>query len=160
MAVGRESVRQAVAWHPAGVEFPRAAGTRLCSPHAAISPHGQCSQRFLGCRFGCLWGPWAEVAFGPLPDAAQRLAWWQTASDYHLFHALALGLLALSCGRLPGVWARLSGGSTLVGIALFSGSLYAMALSGRTGLGAITPIGGLGLLLGWLALAVGAWRGS
>jgi uncharacterized membrane protein YgdD (TMEM256/DUF423 family) len=43
---------------------------------------------------------------------------------------------------------------------LFSGSLYAMTLSGRTGLGAITPFGGLGLLLGWFALGVAAWRAS
>ena len=115
---------------------------------------------FLAVALGAFGAHGLKARLASLPDAAQRLAWWQTASDYHLYHALALGLLALSCERLPVVWARLSGGSTLLGIALFSGSLYAMTLTGRTGLGAITPIGGLGLLLGWLALAVGAWRGA
>jgi uncharacterized membrane protein YgdD (TMEM256/DUF423 family) len=94
----------------------------------------------------------------PLPDLAQRLAWWQTAADYHLFHALALGVLALSCERLPGLWLRRAGGSMLAGIVLFSGSLYAMSLSGLTALGAVTPFGGLALLVGWGALAIGAWR--
>lgn len=93
-----------------------------------------------------------------LPDFAQRMRWWETAASYHLGHALALGLFALSWGRVPSAWVRRAGVSMLAGIALFSGSLYAMALTGATGLGAITPIGGLGLLLGWGAFAVGAWR--
>lgn len=93
-----------------------------------------------------------------LPNAAQRMAWWETAASYHLAHALALGLFALSCGRVPDAWVRRAGVSMLAGIALFSGSLYAMAFTGATGLGAITPIGGLGLLVGWGAFAVGAWR--
>jgi uncharacterized membrane protein YgdD (TMEM256/DUF423 family) len=93
-----------------------------------------------------------------LPDAAQRMGWWQTAANYHLAHALALGLFALSWGRVPGTWVRRAGVSMLAGIALFSGSLYAMALTGTTALGAITPIGGLGLLGGWGAFTVGAWH--
>ena len=93
-----------------------------------------------------------------LPDAAQRMGWWQTAANYHLAHALALALLALSWGRVPETWVRRAGVSMLAGIALFSGSLYAMALTGATALGAITPIGGPGLLLGWGAFTVGAWH--
>jgi uncharacterized membrane protein YgdD (TMEM256/DUF423 family) len=115
---------------------------------------------FLAVALGAFGAHGLKSRLASLPDAAQRLGWWQTASDYQFFHALALGLLALSCERLPGVWVRFAGGSMLVGIALFSGSLYAMTLSGRTGLGAITPFGGLGLLLGWFALGVGAWRAS
>lgn len=93
-----------------------------------------------------------------LPDSAQRMGWWETAASYHLAHALALGLFALSWGRVPGAWVSRAGVAMLAGIALFSGSLYAMALTGATGLGAITPIGGLGLLVGWGAFTVGAWH--
>jgi uncharacterized membrane protein YgdD (TMEM256/DUF423 family) len=93
-----------------------------------------------------------------LPDSAQRMGWWETAANYHLAHSLALALFALSWGRVPGAWVRRAGVSTLAGIALFSGSLYAMALTGATGLGAITPFGGLGLLIGWGTFAIGAWR--
>lgn len=91
-------------------------------------------------------------------SAAQRMGWWETAASYHLVHALALGLFALSWGRVPEAWLRRAGVSMLAGIALFSGSLYAMALTGATGLGAITPIGGLGLLVGWGMFSMGAWR--
>lgn len=125
-------------------------------------------QRFL--LVACATNGWLAVALGAfgahglktqlmaLPDFAQRMGWWETAASYHLAHALALGLFGLSWGRVPGAWVRWAGVSMQAGIALFSGSLYAMALTGATGLGAITPIGGLGLLLGWGAFAMGAWR--
>ena len=69
---------------------------------------------------------------------------WQTASFYHLVHAVVLCLVA---GRTPftkGAW-----WAFLVGMLLFSGSLYAMCLSNVRVLGAITPMGGISLLLGW-----------
>ena len=86
------------------------------------------------------------------PDGDQRLAWWQTAAQYHLVHALAIALGALrpgisSSGSVFAPWLFLGG------IVLFSGSLYVMALTGRRKLGAITPIGGLLFLAGWLAIA-------
>lgn len=80
-----------------------------------------------------------------LADAARR---WDLGARYHLVHALALGLVAMHPGR-P-LWA---GGLFLAGIVLFSGSLYAMALSNVTMLGAITPLGGLSWIAGWLVLA-------
>jgi uncharacterized membrane protein YgdD (TMEM256/DUF423 family) len=113
---------------------------------------------FLAVTLGAFGAHGLKTRLAQLPDLAQRLAWWQTAADYHLFHALALGVLALSYGRIPGQWVRRAGGSMLAGIVLFSGSLYAMTLSGITGLGAVTPFGGLALLVGWAALAIGAWR--
>jgi uncharacterized membrane protein YgdD (TMEM256/DUF423 family) len=113
---------------------------------------------FLAVTLGAFGAHGLKARLAQLPDVAQRLAWWQTAADYHLFHALALGVLALSCERLPGLWLRRAGGSMLTGIVLFSGSLYAMSLSGLTVLGAVTPFGGLALLVGWGALAIGAWR--
>jgi uncharacterized membrane protein YgdD (TMEM256/DUF423 family) len=90
---------------------------------------------------------------------ADALAVWQTAVLYHGWHALALvavGLAMLQRGSVPGfAWAAWL---FAAGIVLFSGSLYALALTGVRGLGAVTPAGGLALLAGWLAFAWGAWR--
>lgn len=92
-----------------------------------------------------------------LEDGAQRLDWWKTAAQYHLAHALALGLAAGLLGETRA--GRLACAAFGVGIALFSGSLYAMTLSGARWLGAVTPLGGLSLIAGWLALAWAALRG-
>jgi len=90
------------------------------------------------------------------PDMA---AVWQTAVQYHAWHALgllAIGLLLVHWPErsLLGIAAWL----LVAGIVLFSGSLYAMALSGVRGLGAITPIGGVAFLAGWLCVAWSCWR--
>ncbi len=82
---------------------------------------------------------------------------WQTAVFYHLTHAIALLSLGIAFAAVPGL-RSLSGATTLpwlftAGIFIFSGSLYALALSGIKILGAITPIGGLSLLVGWAMLA-------
>ena len=77
-----------------------------------------------------------------------------TGAQYQMYHALALvgvGLLA-AYGR-PSSALVLAGWAFLIGTLLFSGSLYTMALTGMTKLGAITPLGGLAFLLGWAALA-------
>ena len=71
---------------------------------------------------------------------------WETAARYQLVHAVVL-LFAGWTG------ARLAGGLFVAGIVLFSGSLYALALTGTRLFGAVTPLGGLCLLAGWLALA-------
>jgi uncharacterized membrane protein YgdD (TMEM256/DUF423 family) len=84
----------------------------------------------------------------------QGLAWWETGARYHLFHALALVLLGLVQQHKPG--ADGAGWAFLLGSALFSGTLYAMALGAPRWLGAITPIGGVGMMLGWLLLALHA----
>jgi uncharacterized membrane protein YgdD (TMEM256/DUF423 family) len=79
----------------------------------------------------------------------------ETAVRYQMYHALALLITAVVVGRVGD--ARLltvAGWSFITGIVLFSGSLYALALTGITGLGAITPIGGLAFLIGWGCLAV------
>jgi uncharacterized membrane protein YgdD (TMEM256/DUF423 family) len=79
----------------------------------------------------------------------QQLGWWQTAVQYQLWHALAL--LALAALRPPraGIVALLLGGGALV----FSGSLYLMALADARWLGAVTPIGGAAMIVGWLLFA-------
>jgi uncharacterized membrane protein YgdD (TMEM256/DUF423 family) len=84
----------------------------------------------------------------------QGLAWWETAARYQLFHALALVLLGLHQHHRPGGDA--AGWCFLFGNALFSGTLYAMALGAPRWLGAFTPIGGLGMMLGWLLFALRA----
>ncbi|WP_395753213.1 DUF423 domain-containing protein [Prosthecobacter sp.] len=86
--------------------------------------------------------------------ATGRIATWETAVQYHLPHAVVLLLLALFAGERPAmVWAwRL----VFAGILIFSGSLYVLALTGIKWLGAITPIGGLSLMMGWLLLAIDA----
>jgi uncharacterized membrane protein YgdD (TMEM256/DUF423 family) len=84
-----------------------------------------------------------------LADGAQRLAWWDLAARYHLLHALAVGLCAVLGGQVSARLPRAAAWAFVGGIALFSGSLYAMALTGLRGLGAVTPLGGLALLVGW-----------
>lgn len=88
----------------------------------------------------------------------RRLAAFETGVRYQAWHALAmLGVLAWRAAR-PLAGQCLTLGLWLAGTGLFSGSLYGLALSGLGALGAITPLGGLLLIGGWLALAVAAWR--
>jgi uncharacterized membrane protein YgdD (TMEM256/DUF423 family) len=86
----------------------------------------------------------------------EMLAVWHTAVEYHVFHALGLLAVGLVAVQLPeSALLRWSGWAMLAGILLFSGSLYALALSGERWLGAVTPIGGLAFLAAW-ALFVAA----
>jgi len=91
--------------------------------------------------------------------SADALAIWQTAVLYHGWHALALfGVGAVLLTRpdaAPFAWAAWL---FAAGTVLFSGSLYALAFTGVKALGAITPVGGLLFLAGWLAAAWGGWR--
>jgi len=98
----------------------------------------------------------AHALRGRLAETA--LAAYHTAVEYQLWHSLALLgvalLLELRTGRLLGLAAC----SFALGILLFSGSLYLLALTGVRGFGAITPLGGLAWLLGWACLGLWAWR--
>jgi uncharacterized membrane protein YgdD (TMEM256/DUF423 family) len=90
---------------------------------------------------------------------ADLLAAWNTGVQYHLWHALGMIAVGLSASIVPdGPWLRGAGALLLAGIVLFSGSLYALALGAPRGLGALTPIGGIALMLGWLALVVAVLR--
>ena len=93
-----------------------------------------------------------------LPDGVKRLDWWNTAAHYHLTHALALAFVAWLAHRGAGASATVAGWSFVAGVALFSGSLYVMTITGQTRLGAITPLGGLFFLVGWGAVIVAGWR--
>ncbi|MBX5467470.1 MAG: DUF423 domain-containing protein [Firmicutes bacterium] len=93
---------------------------------------------------------------GRIPE--ERMAVYQTAVQYQMMHALALGwvgVLASSDPRLVWSWA---GWLFVVGMVLFSGSLYALALTGRRRLGVVTPFGGVAFLAGWAAVAWGIWH--
>lgn len=90
---------------------------------------------------------------------------WETAVRYHVYHALGLVLVGLFArqseerGASPDASALVAAARFLLaGMALFSGSLYLLALSGQRWLGAITPLGGLALVAGWLAFARAAIR--
>ncbi len=96
-----------------------------------------------------------ERRFAERPD---RKAIWNTAVQYHSYHALAVLALAAVAGRRPGRLVAGAGGLFGAGVLLFSGSLYALALSGVRGLGAVTPFGGLAFLTGWALLGVAAMR--
>jgi len=92
--------------------------------------------------------------------AADALAVFETAVRYHLVHALALFVVAWASTQWPGRATQTSGWLFIAGIVLFSGSLYLLALTGQRGFGVITPVGGICLLAGWLALAWSAWCGG
>lgn len=87
------------------------------------------------------------------------LAVWETGVRYQIYHALALLAVAWALTRWPGSAVQASGWLFVAGTLLFSGSLYALALSGVRGLGAVTPLGGVAWIVGWALLAWGAWRG-
>ncbi|RKH09044.1 DUF423 domain-containing protein [Corallococcus praedator] len=93
-----------------------------------------------------------------LPQDLQVI--FETGARYHMYHALALVAVGLLGVTRPSALLSASGWAMLAGIVLFSGSLYALALSGVRVLGAITPLGGLGFLAGWILFAVAAWRTS
>ena len=87
------------------------------------------------------------------------LAVFETGARYQMYHALGLLAVAWAVTRWPGPWPVRAGWLFLAGTVLFSGSLYALALTGVRWLGAITPLGGVAFLAGWLCLAWGASRG-
>ena len=86
----------------------------------------------------------------------EMLVVFETGVRYQMYHAFAILIVALMLGRMGGWLISTAGWLFAAGIVLFSGSLYLLALTGVTVLGAITPIGGLALLLGWACLALAA----
>jgi uncharacterized membrane protein YgdD (TMEM256/DUF423 family) len=84
----------------------------------------------------------------------------ETGVRYQMYHALALVLLALVAARQPDPWLARAGWLFVLGIALFSGSLYLLVLTGARWWGAVTPFGGVAFLAGWLAFGWGVIRGG
>jgi uncharacterized membrane protein YgdD (TMEM256/DUF423 family) len=82
----------------------------------------------------------------------------ETAAHYQMVHALALIAIGLFALQRPSRCLKVSGIGFVLGILLFSGSLYALAISGVTKLGMITPLGGVAFLVGWVALMVASLK--
>ncbi len=99
----------------------------------------------------------AAGAFGAhgLEDrvSAEQLEWWATGARYQQIHALALLLVGWGAGPWSR-WRARAAWSFLIGVLIFAGTLYAMTLGGPRWLGAITPLGGLALIVGWGLIAV------
>jgi Uncharacterized small membrane protein len=115
----------------------------------------------LGCTFSFL-----GVALGAFGShvlkqklAPEMLQVFETGVRYQMYHAFALFVVAWALHSWNIAGAATSGWLFIAGILLFSGSLYALALSGMKWFGAITPFGGLCFLLGWLWLAWSVWKG-
>lgn len=91
--------------------------------------------------------------------APDLLAVFETGVRYQMYHALGLLIVSLAATRIPHPGVRAAGSLFVAGTVVFSGSLYALSLSGIRGFGAITPLGGVCFIAGWLALAGGILRG-
>jgi uncharacterized membrane protein YgdD (TMEM256/DUF423 family) len=92
--------------------------------------------------------------------SADLLAVFQTGVQYHFYHTFALLAVGLLMLHMPANGSlRWSGILFIVGIVIFSGSLYVLSLTGVRWLGAITPLGGVAFLVAWLLLARAAWTG-
>lgn len=88
----------------------------------------------------------------------EMLAIFETGAHYQLIHALALVAVGLAAAQWPAARFNPAGWAFLIGIVLFSGSLYVLAISGVRVLGAITPFGGVAFISGWILFALAAWR--
>ena len=89
----------------------------------------------------------------------EMMAVYQTAVQYHMWHALGLAMVGLASLHWPNVGLlRWSGWLMVLGIVLFSGSLYALALTQIKILGAITPFGGLAFIAAWSTFAIAMWK--
>ena len=89
---------------------------------------------------------------------ANLLVTFETGVRYQMYHTFALLVVALAYARWPGKGLIASGWLFIIGIILFSGSLYVLSLSGMRSLGMITPFGGLAFLAGWLCMAWSVWK--
>lgn len=95
----------------------------------------------------------------PLLEQNDPAGWFRTALHYHQLHALGLLVVGLTIERThTHRWLLAAGVMLLIGILLFSGNLYLRSIAGIHVLHAVTPFGGASFILGWLLLAVGAWR--
>lgn len=101
-------------------------------------------------------------AFGAHALAArltpERLATWETAARYHMYGALGLVLIGLAVERFPSALMNAAGWLMLAGVLIFGGTVYTLALGGPRWLGAVTPLGGLSLILAWILAALAVWR--
>lgn len=105
----------------------------------------------------------AAGAFGthtlrPILETNGRYDTYETAVQYLLIHAVALMGAAWASEHFPDRWTRMAGWGFILGIVLFSGSLFVLAIFDLRLMGAVAPLGGAGFLAGWLLLGIGVWR--
>lgn len=105
-------------------------------------------------------GQTKELAGETISAARKYLGDFKTAAEYQMYHALGMIAVGLLARGSSASCLNLAGWSFLLGTVFFSGSLYALVLTGITKLGMITPIGGVLFIVGWVSLAVGAIRGA
>jgi uncharacterized membrane protein YgdD (TMEM256/DUF423 family) len=124
-----------------------------------MSPNGWFALGSLAAALGVALGAFGAHGLKSKVGPAD-LAIFETGVRYHLVHALGLLAVAWAAERWPGALPTAAGWLFGFGILVFSGSLYTLVLTGQRWLGAVTPLGGVALLLGWIALAAAAWRGG
>ena len=112
---------------------------------------------FLGVSAGAFGAHGLSDYFDRFPNLASN---YDTAVRYQMIHGLALFVIAWATTRWPGATINWSGYLFIVGIIIFSGSLYILSLTDIRWLGAITPIGGVAFIGGWILLALAAWKGQ
>lgn len=115
---------------------------------------------FFGAIFGGL-----SVALGAFAAHAlenkltpRAMEIWETGTKYQMYHALALLLLSLLLDNTESTTLSIAGWAFIAGTCLFSGSLYALSLTGIKWLGAVAPLGGVSLIVGWICLAITAFQ--
>ena len=92
--------------------------------------------------------------------SAELMQTYKTGIEYHFYHALGLLLVGIIAITFPSTYIKWSAILLSIGIVLFSGSLYVLAISGIKWLGAITPLGGLSFIAGWVTLFIGIWKSA
>lgn len=102
-------------------------------------------------------GQTREVTGVTVSAAQKYLADFKTAAEYQMYHALALIAVGMLARTKPSRALTIAGWSFVAGIALFSGCLYVLTLTGQRWLGMVVPIGGVLFLIGWTALAADVW---
>ena len=115
------------------------------------------SLAFLGVAAGAFGAHGLKKYFETYPDLPPVF---KTAVEYHLIHALAILSVAWASEKWPNTMVHLAGYLFVAGIIVFSGSLYTLCLTRARWIGAVTPLGGLALLAGWICLALGAAKGG
>lgn len=113
-----------------------------------------CVLGFLAVALGAFGAHGLESVFAAADDPAKRRAWWSTATEYHMWHALLLLGVGVLGDRVRSRAIVIAFVAIGLGTLLFSGSLYVMAVTGIRWLGAITPLGGVAFLSAWIAAAV------
>ena len=108
---------------------------------------------------GVMIGAFGAHALNAMLEQTGRTDTFETAVKYQMYHTLALLATGLLLSRIDSKWFEYAGWAYIAGIIIFSGSLYILCLSNVGKWGAVTPIGGLALIAGWVCLFIGIYKG-